>query len=464
MTPRIRGWHLAATLALAACGEESEEPAQLVVFVDTDAASVGQLSNERSPATAIDIVRIEGLGPNGDVFDGIEVVVTDPSDFPISFGVVATRTKVRMRIRAFSTATTLRSEVSGQVEYEPSPRLAIERVVELDLPESGKKGALVVLSAECFGRPATFEPLTTCVDAGPAASVDTGVIDVDPEVAPTTVIGTSPRALLTPCATEDPERVCISGGVSLLGSDDLGDVLVNPVSPASAPARLVALSPFAIDRQEVTVGRFRQLAGFDAELPTVGVPNTISRNCSWLGPSDASHDTLPLNCIPATSAERVCELLGGRLPTEAEWERAARGPGSANRYPWGDLAPKCCTASFGHEGSTASCGAGLIEPVGSHSPSPACDGMGDITSEGVEDLGGGVSELTTEGPAPYDGECWSVPGIALNPACGSDGASDRVARGGSWGQEGIGTLSALRSVYSALSGSDQVGFRCVYTP
>lgn len=163
----MRGWHLAATLALAACDKESEEPRQLVVFVDTNAASVGQLSGELSPATAIDVVRIEGLGHNGDVFDSVEVVVTDPSDFPISFGVAATKASVRMRIRAFSTATTLRSEVNGEVEYEPSPRLAIERVVDLALPTSGKKGAFVLLSAECFGRPSTFEPLATCVDAGP---------------------------------------------------------------------------------------------------------------------------------------------------------------------------------------------------------------------------------------------------------------------------------------------------------
>jgi formylglycine-generating enzyme required for sulfatase activity len=439
-----------------------------VVFVDTDAASVGQLSGERSPATAIDVIRIEGLGSNGSVFDGIEVVLTDPSDFPISFGVAATKASVRLRIRAFSTATTLRSEVNGQVEYEPSPRLAIERVVDLDLPESGKKGALVLLSADCFGRAATFEPLRTCVDAGPLAAVDSGVMGVDPETPPTTRVGTSPRALLLPCTTQHPERVCISGGVSVLGSDDLGDVLVNPDSPPSAPARLVSLSAFAIDRRELTVGRFRQLlgepAGFDAELPRVGVPNTIDRNCTWLGPSDSSHDTLPVNCIAATSADRVCELLGGRLPTEAEWERAARGPGSANRYPWGDPAPKCCTASFGHEGSAASCGAGAIEPVGSHSASAACDGMADLTSEGVEDLGGSVSEYTREGPAAYDGECWSVPGIASDPACDPDNGTDRVARGGSWGNEGIGTLSALRAVYSALGGPDQVGFRCVYPP
>lgn len=456
---------------LVACEKGSEDRAQLVVFVDTDATSIAQLGVDRSPAAAIDVVRIEGLEPNGNVFDSVELVVTDPSDFPISFGIRPTAARARMRIRAFSTATTIRSERDGEVAFEPSPRVALERVVDLDIPQSEKAGALVVLSADCFGRPSTFAPESTCIDAGPSRPFDEGILEIDPDEPPVSVIGTSPHGFLSECTLSKPddERVCIAGGLGVHGSDELSDVSIDVIPLNAAPARLVAVSSFAMDRHEVTVGRFRtflnETPGFDAPLPTVGVPNTLNRDCTWLGPSDGSHDTLPLSCVEVETAERFCQLLGGRLPTEAEWERAARGPGNANRYPWGDEAPDCCTASFGHGGLAPSCGVGVVEPVGSHSPEASCNGTGDRTAEGVEDLGGSLHELTRDGPAPYDSECWSVPGILANPWCDADSTVQRITRGGSWDDEGIETLSALRSAWSAVgSGMDDVGFRCVYPP
>jgi formylglycine-generating enzyme required for sulfatase activity len=457
---------LALVLLVTACGNDAEDQAQLVVFVDTDAASVAELGAERSPAAAIDVVRIEGLAVDGSVFDGVEVVVTDPGDFPLSFGILPTKARVRLRIRAFSTATAVRSVENGAISYEPSPRLALERVVDLDIPESRKAGALVFLSAECFGHPSTFEPAATCIDGAPNEPFDAGVVTVDPDAPPVTRVGTSPRTFLSECpATGDDERICIPGGLSVLGSDDLTDLGVDPDAIGTDPARLVELSSFAIDRHELSVGRFRALVNgglFDGELPTPETPGTIDANCTWRGADDASRDTLPLTCITVPTAERVCELMGGRLPTEAEWERAARGPGNANRYPWGNHAPKCCTASFGRAGSAA-CGEGPIEPVGSHAPSEACGGSGDRTAEGVEDLGGSMHELTRDGLVGYDAPCWSVPGILKNPVCDPDSDAKRIVRGGSWDDEGIRTLSALRFVRSAVgSGMDNVGVRCVY--
>jgi serine/threonine-protein kinase len=114
---------------------------------------------------------------------------------------------------------------------------------------------------------------------------------------------------------------------------------------------------------------------------------TWTRRCN--APRGA--DDHPVNCVDYAGAEAFCRWAGKRLPTEAEWALAARGPGPDPRlYPWGNEAPECGRACYDKNGacrdkgaSVATCAAGLH--------------LADHTPEGIHDLGGDVAEWVQGG-------------------------------------------------------------------
>ncbi|HHH28393.1 MAG TPA: hypothetical protein ENK57_08620, partial [Polyangiaceae bacterium] len=113
------------------------------------------------------------------------------------------------------------------------------------------------------------------------------------------------------------------------------------------PGRSVELSAFAIDRVEVSVALYTRcvqagvcdtehLRGFRLE----GGPHRPSAKCNWGQPSKQNH---PMNCVDYEDAHRYCHWAGGRLPTEAEWEKAARG-GDGRVFPWAGDQAVCAVA------------------------------------------------------------------------------------------------------------------------
>ena len=234
-----------------------------------------------------------------------------------------------------------------------------------------------------------------------------------------------------------------------------------------------------MDRTEFTVARLRALQGFPSSMsptpPSAATPdmNPFEAYCTW---TPTGNDALPVNCIQWEAAQRACSLSGGTLPTEAQWEHAARGRGRRFLYPWGNAAATCCAASASREGVPPSqggpaveCGAmggSGIEPVGSHSDAQPCQGIADVSLDGVLDMGGSVSELLLDHAAPFDAPCWSAPGIATDPACLDAAYTDQSARGGYWNGGLAVTLSPLRQIgpqpSGEVSGNAGSGFRCVY--
>ncbi len=107
------------------------------------------------------------------------------------------------------------------------------------------------------------------------------------------------------------------------------------------PGRKVWLAAFRIDRNEVTVAQFRacvEAGACSAEGVTVqrmgGRPLTAHDwACNWSQPRREAH---PINCVAWEQARAYCAWAGKRLPTEAEWEKAARGSADRRRFPWGD--------------------------------------------------------------------------------------------------------------------------------
>lgn len=141
----------------------------------------------------------------------------------------------------------------------------------------------------------------------------------------------------------------------------------------SVPFHEVTLSGYYIDKTEVTVAAY-------GECVTAGsctVPSTGS-SCNW-GVSGREQD--PMNCVDWTNASIYCAWAGKRLPTEAEWEKAARGT-DGRRYPWGVHEPDCAHAVM-YECALSTKPVCSKSPIG-NSPYGLCDVAGNV-SEWVSD-------------------------------------------------------------------------------
>ena len=138
-------------------------------------------------------------------------------------------------------------------------------------------------------------------------------------------------------------------GSSIFALDDT--TLLSPV-----PERLVRVSPFALDRNEMTVREMRTLVtgGLVARPFARGLGRPA---CTWTDAPDQLED-FPVNCIAQSNAARACEARGARLPTEAEWEFAAGDRDEEKRYPWGADPDACrfaCRRRYPGAASAAGC-------------------------------------------------------------------------------------------------------------
>jgi len=216
----------------------------------------------------------------------------------------------------------------------------------------------------------------------------------------------------------------------------------------------VFLDAFFLDRTEVTVAAYRRcVTAGECLLPafTGGDPKF-------------DRDDLPVTHVGWDDARKYCAWRGGRLPTEAEWERAARGP-APRRFPWGNLPnPKLANHGALDTGSLflsqtaepllgiadASDGYAGLAPVGSF---PAGS-----TPEGLQDLAGNVAEWVQD----YWADQYSN-APAGNPK-GPPAGALRVLRGGSYRHPLSFMRGASRDRRPASAREPTIGFRCARDP
>jgi formylglycine-generating enzyme required for sulfatase activity len=238
----------------------------------------------------------------------------------------------------------------------------------------------------------------------------------------------------------------VPAGEFLMGSKDAD----RKAAADEKPVHTVYLDAFWIDRTEVTNTQYTQfLNALGGHQGTCGGHDCVETQRE----DEDSHilrqegryvvesgfEDHPVTEVNWYGAQAYCEWVGGKLPTEAEWAKAARGV-NGRLHPWGSDAPNCDRAQYGD------CG-GATVPVGSR-PAGA-------SPYGVLDMAGNVWEWVADwyDPAYYA----SSP--AQNPQ-GPDSGVRKVFRGGSWGYPPaflrISDRARNRPTYCGFN----VGFRC----
>jgi formylglycine-generating enzyme required for sulfatase activity len=205
------------------------------------------------------------------------------------------------------------------------------------------------------------------------------------------------------------------------------------------PYHKVTLSPYKIDKTEVTQARYQSCVEAGECSPSGTDPD-----CRWDPATRGDH---PVVCVNWDQARKFCDWDGKRLPTEAEWELAARGE-YGRIYPWGNTKPSCDLATYG------SCAEHSL-PVGSipDGASPA----------GALDMAGNVYEWVHDW---YDPDYYAN-SPSLNPQ-GPASGEKRVMRGGGYYHDAVYVRTSNRGAnppeaqFIMLEGVTPVplGFRC----
>jgi formylglycine-generating enzyme required for sulfatase activity len=210
----------------------------------------------------------------------------------------------------------------------------------------------------------------------------------------------------------------IPGGRFMMGSD---------ASSETAPRHEVTVKTFLMAKTPTTKAQYARC---------VAAGRCAAPPCRW--PAAEGEGEHPVVCVSWDDARAYAKWAGGRLPSEAEWEYAARGAGGDRMFPWGDEAPTCARARvFG-------CGRGAV---------PVCSTPAGSTAQGLCDMIGEVWEWTEDGwhksylGAPADGGAWEP------------GGPTQVNRGGSWDYEGRVIRNVDRNQTGGVEHSDDLGFR-----
>ena len=278
------------------------------------------------------------------------------------------------------------------------------------------------------------------------------------------------------------------GGPFTLG----GDSMANDASTAQPG---VSVGRFALDRYEVTVARFRRYweaghpgvtggvlypgetaAGVTVPWsgpmsvtgPSVRDTSTASPNfCNWTV-SASDREGHPINCVDWYTAQAFCVWDGGllstngqtgRLPTEAEWEFAARGT-EGRPWPWG-------TTMIASQACWDRCRNYPTDCLGTCLEEDASFAAG-ATPSGVRHMVGNVWEWTADNYGSYSAMTSSDPCInrsgRQNPVCNSSATGNRVVRGGSWLNIDVADLRSASRLYGTPVGRYYyLGFRCAGT-
>ena len=244
----------------------------------------------------------------------------------------------------------------------------------------------------------------------------------------------SPRQLPQESIGKDgaPMRL-VPAGEFMMGSNDGLD--------NEKPPHRVYVDAFYMDKFEATTSRYKRfLEGADLKEPEYWETRGILSSPTW-----EEYGDRPVVGVTWHDADAYCRHYGKRLPTEAEWEKAARGT-DERKYPWGNQEPSRSRANYDEKRAWE--GYRTLSASGSHQSGKS--------PYGIHDMAGNVWEWVADW---YDdGYYKNSPN--RNPKGPSSGDS-KVLRGGSWGNHPDNLRSADRGGVDPTSVHNAFGFRCL---
>jgi formylglycine-generating enzyme required for sulfatase activity/regulator of sirC expression with transglutaminase-like and TPR domain len=232
--------------------------------------------------------------------------------------------------------------------------------------------------------------------------------------------------------------ILIPSGFFLMGSDDNGS--------EERPKHKVFLDSYFIDQFETSAEEF---ANFLNESPN---PSIYYKDNKYgvLGfgkkfKPKKGYESFPINNVTWFGAKEFCQFNGKRLPTEAEWEKAARGI-DGRKYPWGDTKPTPTIARFNQQWDEKKLNAMVSRDSMSGGKSPF----------GLGQMAGNIKEWVDDW---YDGEYYTENKHKINPK-GPFGGEFKVLKGGSWHDLASYLYSSFRNNSAPSMGLEDYGFRC----
>jgi formylglycine-generating enzyme required for sulfatase activity len=259
------------------------------------------------------------------------------------------------------------------------------------------------------------------------------------------------------CPAPTAASGCPSGMVHVAGGTFAMGSPTGVGSGDEHPQHRVTLAGYCIDKTEVTVAAYaRCAASGTCTAASEPAKDGVNSLCNGARADRQDH---PINCVDWDQAAAYCASVDKRLPSEAEWELAARGD-DGRTYPWGNEAPSAKRLN--------ACG-GECRELGKrlgrtwsvlYEDSDGWDGTAPVGSfpagaspAGALDMAGNVCEWTADWYGAYTRDASKDPH-------GPKAGSARAYRGGGWFDNGVGVRGAFRSRYEAAHRNAGLGFRC----
>lgn len=369
-----------------------------------------------SPTNTVATTEISNTSPTNDILGPNPTsIVILPTDMPTStFTEIPTETPFYTPIftETPSITPTQTTTVTSEIPYQTRGTEAnLTETAQAYVEETAVKSVLLTQNA-------VEMTLTALVPTSTNRPINLTAVTTD--------ILTTPISI-TPVANNTdwtPKEVVFNGVVMVLVPPGCFTMGAIGLGTDSQPHPQCFDTPFWIDKYEVTRMQYQDCVAQNGCIPTLYSPYS-------------TQDTQPINYIEWSQARTYCQWRGGDLPTEREWEYAARGP-SNWIYPWGNTFNTNNVVYFANSGDK-------IAPVGSRG--------GGASWVGAMDLAGNVEEWVSSlyFPYPYN----------VRAENNDDILSDRGVRGGSFRSGRDELRSYLRFMRAPITKGNIAGMRCV---